>query len=133
MITILVHLVLWILYSGFEGIREGYYFNCFPKPAKPDIHILFTLQRLTVILVMCATSPLIFLAMALMFPFFHDGFYYATRHKLNVVVYPKGFWSDPSSTSTALLNFKLKDRILMLVGSVVIIITYFILHNINIL
>jgi hypothetical protein len=119
-----VYLLLWILFSILEGIREAHYFDAFPRPAKRyDIHQIFAAQRVIVIFAL-SSHVIIALGFALMFPFIHDGVYYMWRHKLNVVTYPKGFWSNPSHTSTAMFDPNLWLRIIMFVVGIAGIVAY---------
>lgn len=120
---IITCLVLWVLYAIAEGIREAYYFDCFPSlPKKFDIHVLFAFQRGVVIFALAQADWFLVLPMMMMFPFVHDGVYYWFRNKLNVVIYQKKFWSDPSSTSTAILDFNVHERIILFAGAITVII-----------
>lgn len=117
--------LLWIVYASYEGFREAYYyFNTMTsnKSNKKNLHPIFFLQRgmiLTMIYFALNIVPnnllnglmLIFI-LALVFPIFHDGFYYLIRHRLDYMVYQKGFWDD-STTSTAILEIKVNTRIFM--------------------
>jgi hypothetical protein len=103
-------LIIWLLYSAFEGIRESYYWwlnSKFGGDIGFNIHIIFALQRGLVIL-MTGLLIDIFLAMSLMltFSFIHNGFYYLGRGFISKSTgeknpYPKGFFSQ-STTSTAI-------------------------------
>jgi len=123
MIALILYTIVWILYSIVEGVREAYYFDNFPRPTKFNIHIIFMLQRILVLMyavdVFHWTIGIVY---ACFFPFFHDGAYYFTRHMLNKGVYAKGFWDQPSKSSTALMDFPTWMRILLL-GCGVIILT----------
>lgn len=105
--------ILWLLYSCFEGRREGYYwetlFNSGGRPTNE--HKTWSIQRTIVCMVFLLASMtginsfiseiLLIIAYPLAFPFIHDGAYYRTR---NIVSkgkhYPLRFW-DFSTTSTA--------------------------------
>lgn len=105
-----------------EGVREGFYFDAKPRLPRFNIHIPFVIQRLAVIGILTlatAKYPLVAaLGCGLVLPFFHDGAYYLTRHLLDKSQYPRGFWDNPSKTSTAVLDFKLSARIvLLLIGT----------------
>lgn len=56
----------------------------------------------------------------LVFPFWHNGSYYWGRNKINPAVYPKGFWDEPSKTSTSKINFSLKQRCILFVAGIII-------------
>ena len=122
MIALLLYTLAWVLYSVVEGVREAYYFDNFPRPTKFNIHIIFMIQRTIVLAVFCDVFHWVFaLVYALMFPFFHDGAYYITRNILNKAVYQKGFWDEPSKSSTATFDFKLWERTVMLVSGIILI------------
>lgn len=101
--------LLWILFAIYEGKREAFYFSCKIKTTQTFIineHVMFTIQRIFVVsmaILACHVDwlncILILFSLALCFPFFHDGMYYITRHKLDGI-YVKG-WFDQSTTSTA--------------------------------
>lgn len=111
-ISLIIVLLMWFVYSCFEGVREAYYFSIKTKSnlyTDFDEHAMFTWHRTSV----AAIAAVLFFAstqniwwtvvyivtLALMFPFLHDGAYYVTRRKLDHI-YPKG-WFDQSATSTA--------------------------------
>lgn len=103
--------ILWMLYANWEGIREGrYWYYKYQNTRKnivwvSDEHNHFSVQRtLVVIGFLIGTANWWFLAVAAcMFPFFHDGAYYANRNKLNPHLYSKK-WLAQSKTSTAILT-----------------------------
>jgi hypothetical protein len=122
MITLIVLISFWILFSIIEGVREGMYFYykvaANQQPLKINEHLIFALQRgLILVLIFLSSSWLVAIGCAFCFVFFHDGSYYKTRNVLNNAVYPKGFWDNPSSTSTAIMDFNLPERLIMLIGS----------------
>lgn len=112
MLILLVYL-LWISFSIYEGKREAFYFSYKMKASlqlqqtfKLDEHAMFTVTRSFVAALVLIASYngildciIILLSLGLCFPFFHDGMYYVTRHKLDNI-YKKG-WFDQSTTSTA--------------------------------
>ena len=57
---------------------------------------------------------LIVICLGMLFPFFHNGFFYKTRHEIDNTKYPLGF-KDMSTTSIAKVNFTFGIRSLMLV------------------
>jgi hypothetical protein len=107
--------ITWVVFMSFEGIREGHYwFWLFKSNGLPsNEHKLWTVQRSVVylIIIVCismtnyAIENVLLFALCLLIssPFFHDGFYYQTRHKLDNTIYKKGFF-DQSTSSTALLT-----------------------------
>jgi hypothetical protein len=104
---------LWVLYATMEGMREAYYYSMKLKAvistqkssAFTKEHTMFTIQRAIALGIAAAGLISLGIAGALLvigaccFPFFHDGAYYVTRHKLDGI-YPDG-WFSQSTTSTA--------------------------------
>lgn len=129
MVELICSVILWVAYSLMEGAREARYFDANPKLPKINIYIFFIVQRLVVLgIIILATNWLLAVPLILMFPFFHDGMYYLMRNELNNSVYPKRFWDNPSRTSTAVMDFHIVERILMLSAAVVILTVIFILN-----
>ena len=138
-VSMMIVIVCWISFCIIEGVREGIFFDCFgfqnPSPkesemeikARKDIHKIFTYLRIAVFIPAFVFVPwLCGIGLFLIFPFLHDGFLYLTRNKLNVGKYIKGFWSEPSNSSLALINFPLWFRSTMfVVGMALIIISFY--------
>ena len=55
----------------------------------------------------------IVVCLGLIFPFFHNGFFYKTRHEIDNTKYPLGF-RDMSNTSIANVNFTFFIRTVMM-------------------
>ena len=140
LITKLLLLTIWIVYSLLEGYREAifYYFAVSSSRKMIEMHPTFTFQRVLVfggfailLLLMSCTwvvSLLSFIGYACVFSFLHDGFYYVTRNKLDNSIYPKKWW-DFSTTSTAKSDKFLTSvnrTILVIIGLGLIITTLFI-------
>lgn len=132
--TILALFVFAILiwYYIAEAIREALYYHFKTMVSKFDFgeHTLFTVQRGVVWLIsyivyfnlMSWYDALIILsAMILMFPFWHDGFYYYMRNFLNNDIYKKKF-RDDSTTSTAKLEIKWPLRLIMFIVALIMFI-----------
>lgn len=132
--------IIWCLYSSLFGISDAYYWYS-ANVAKystqgfkfKDLHSLFFWKRSLVATVFSLLMSkgnlffwlLIMICLGLSFPFFHNGFYYQTRNKIDSTKYPLGF-IDMSTTSIAIINFTFIIRLLMLIlGIVGIIICYF--------
>lgn len=110
--TCLFLYLLWIAYISYEGIREaGYWHYLIAANGKPsNEHKTWTVQRIFVFLTFFIACGYelndIWLTLAfcgclvLASPFWHDGNYYCSRHKLDPKIYDKGFFSQ-STTSTA--------------------------------
>lgn len=132
MIKVIVLTAIWILYAVLEGWREAHYFHRVMDTDKKTgkmLHIWWNIQRALVVLVMFITCTSWWvIGLGLMFPFFHDGMYYRTRHVLNSKNYPKD-WFDYSTTSTAFLSkFETSAaRIIFFILGVCVIVTYLIL------
>lgn len=91
----------------------------YPYRLVDTYHTLFVLFRVVAGLTACifyligqglAFIILYALCLALLF-IFMQGFLYLFRNRLNPGVYPKGFWSDPSKSSTSDFNFNKNFRI----------------------
>lgn len=117
--SILICNLIWILYSLFEGTKEGFYWhyeNQSKRVCDFDINPVFHTQRI-IVLSLCSYfmytfiglfSILFAISFILEFSFFHNGTYYYTRNKLGGKVYEKG-WRDESKTFppfTALMKYK---------------------------
>lgn len=125
MIIKLSLLLVWILYSLFEGIREAYFWHykaTTKSLVKIELHPLFYMQRIIVFFILLMYIKFVWLpfilyglSLALIQPFFHNGMYYSLRNKIDNT-YPKG-WSDQSTTSTAVMTKFLtyRNRIILLV------------------
>lgn len=104
----------FLLFALMDGKADGFHFD---RPASlrqtffRDVHVWFTWRRVAVggLLLLC-TGMLMTLALSLTFPWCHDGKYYEQRHELDPSVYPKGFFSEPSVTSTAIFDLSLRIR-----------------------
>jgi len=94
--------IIWVLYSMLEGIKEAFLYNLRDYNKKNPIneHIVFTIQRAVVLILVCYIDWRIMFIAPFAFPFFHDGAYYTTRNLLNNRIYPKR-WFDQSNSSTA--------------------------------
>ena len=113
--------ILWIIYTVLDAITQAYYYDS--NPNTHNIHWLFVAQRGIVLGALSLHLPtdyslievgIFSVGLALIYSFFHNGTYYLTRHKLNNAIYPKGFWSD-STSSTAIMEFNIKWRTAMAV------------------
>ena len=144
MLLLIINLILNLLFSSIEGIREGIFFSAnvnSSSPYKGPIHTIFTFLRmcfwlLTGLFVFVVSNYILkinfeysifhatFLLMAefLMFSMLHDGFYYIARNKLDSSVYPKGFF-DSSTSSTALMEFGFLERLIMFIVGISIYLT----------
>jgi hypothetical protein len=122
-ITIFAALI-YATWCIFEGEREALYFTRL-NPNKfgpnPDPHRLFAAQRLMVLLSLAMScGATISVSAALIFPFLHDGMYYNGRHSWNNDVYKQGWKSEPSDTSTALMDISYRTRTIMFLAGLVL-------------
>ena len=128
MISYICVILGWIIYSSLFGYTDAWYWysaNTSKYATKDfkfkDLHPHFFWTRSIVgsifALSICESSFinwfLITLCFGLIFPFFHNGFYYKTRNQIDSTKYPLGFM-DMSTTSIAKINFTFSVRITML-------------------
>lgn len=76
-------------------------------------HLVFVFQRGLFALALftpASWSPV--LAGGLCYVMIHNGSYYYYRNKIDKS-YPDGFWSQPTSGSTAVINFSVRNRIIL--------------------
>lgn len=109
--------VIGVLYSLLEGMREAYMYNMtlVERNTEFNEHIIFTAQRLLVFTLMYFNSDLwTVIALVFAFPFIHDGMYYTVRNYLNPKIY-KNRWFAESKTSTAVFEFSVEVRILLFI------------------
>jgi hypothetical protein len=114
-------MVVWIAYSLFEGYREAYYYNntyTSEVSEKRNMHPSFDAQRLLVMGLFisgnfCADGVMVLLSMSLVFSFFHDGMYYATRNNINSNMYIRR-WMSNSSQSNASFEITFTGRLILL-------------------
>ena len=132
---VLICLVLFILYSLCEGIREAFYFHYKMETTTSvnimDEHGLFAVQRGIMLVALSIISILYvddykflygigtFLTCSLAFSFFHNGIYYTVRNNLNENLY-EDKWLDQSYTTTAKFSFNFTVRIIMFICSLII-------------
>lgn len=120
--------LLWITYSSIFGYCDAYYWYssnvgkyCLKDFKFKDLHPQFFWMRSIVVSVFGFTMSngnfLIWLlstiCLGMILPFFHNGFYYRTRNKIDSAVYPLGF-RDMSKTSIANVNFTFAIRTVMM-------------------
>ena len=132
--------IIWIIYSSLFGISDAYYWysanvakystrNFLFKDLHPNFFWTRSLVATVFALLMSDDNYFIWLpimiCLGLTFPFFHNGFYYKTRNKIDPTQYKLGFM-DMSSTSIAKVNFTFFLRtISFLVGLSGLILIYF--------
>ena len=132
--------IIWCIYSSLFGISDAWYWysaNIAKYSTKnfvfKDLHKQFFWTRTIVAtvfaLLMCGSNYIlwfpIMVSLGLSFPFFHNGFYYVTRNKIDSNVYKKGFF-DMSTTSIANINFTFFTRgFSFLIGLLGLFLIYF--------
>jgi hypothetical protein len=122
-------IILWAIYSSLFGYCDAWYWysaNVGKYSVKgfkfKDLHPHYFWMRSIVggsfALGMCDGNILkwfiIVTCLGLMFPFFHNGFFYRTRNQIDNTKYPLGF-RDMSTTSIANVNFTFLIRTVMMV------------------
>lgn len=116
--------VVWSLFAIFTGWAEAILFDKYSTiniHLSVNPHIFLNLLRLFVWLPMIPILGFSHAgALALAFPFIHDGVYYWKRNDLNNYIYLNGFWSNPSDSSTAVVDLKLYSRIIWFVIALII-------------
>lgn len=130
MITAVVF--LFSIFAIFEGSKEAHYFHYRWKSPMNFIrneHTPFTILRAivaiyaTVIPILLAKwyGTITIVALACVFPFFHDGAYFYIRNKLDKSVFVKK-WMDPSKSRCAHITLNPWVKLgLMLFGYVIAI------------
>lgn len=111
--------IIWIIYSSLFGISDAWYWysanvakystkNFIFKDLHPNFFWTRSLVASVFALLMSSNNLLIWfslmICLGLTFPFFHNGFYYRTRNKIDSNQYKLGFM-DMSTTSIANINF----------------------------
>ncbi len=110
--------LLWCFYACICGHLEAIYYDAVQKEVKiPELHDVYVMQRIMPFLsiaglsfyVSGGASVLFSFSLILIFSFFHDNQYYATRNNLDSSIYHKR-WMDESTTSTAIFEFSFFTR-----------------------
>lgn len=132
-VTSIVILLVWCVYCIMEGMREGYYYDATMRADRlySNIHWIYFLQRGIFLFVIGITmNTVIFpISLVFIFPFIHDGSYYAQRNDIDVRFYPKRFKAD-STTSTAFFEFSYMERVAFALTGCIFFIGYIFLINI---
>lgn len=121
--------LFFLLFMLMDGKVDGLHFDRMPSPRQAflkDVHVWFMWRRIATggLLFLC-TGLLMTLALVLIFPWAHDGKYYEQRHDLDPNIYPNGFFSEPSATSTAIFDLSLRIRAGMaIIGLCLIIVAH---------
>jgi hypothetical protein len=132
----MIQFIYWICIAASLGFIEAIMFHIcdfnklrlFNKDYK-DIHVFFTLQRAMIYIAMFTSiRHLVLLAIPciMIFPFFHDGVYYYMRNKFLPGAYLKGFFDNPSHSTTAKTQLTFKQRAWLAVGGLIVfLLVYF--------
>lgn len=128
----IISIILWYIFASLCGSVEAILWSKKAAEAfKWNEHILLVLQRGLVILICIScyflelnifTGSALIISAMLSFSFFHNGFYYFTRSKIDVPTY--NFTSN-STSSTAKLQFPFIVRLIMFIFSIIILISIF--------
>lgn len=119
--------LVWVVYCVLEGTRDGIMYNMRDYLKENDFneHIIFTMQRSLVLVLLTYIYPPILIMAPFAFSFFHNGMYYSTRRFLNRQLYPKGWWSQSTSSSAKTTDlFTPTMRTIQFVISLLIIVVF---------
>ena len=129
--TIITLQLIWIVLACLDGYLQAHYYSLYPSEKKhKNLHGWYVFQRAVVLGFMVnelsfsitwGECGVFAFASCFTYSFFHNGFYYMTRHKLDKEVYSKGFWDD-SDSSSALLNIGSIFRTAMMILGIIFII-----------
>lgn len=123
-VVLLITALLWAMYAYLDGRIEAHYYDAYvwSNRKHKDIHWMSFLQRgIILILIGIITKSVSFpFALALIFSYIHNGFYYKERNKLDSMVYSENFKAE-STTSTSFFEFNYKDRLKMFVVGIILI------------
>jgi hypothetical protein len=124
-LNVIAALIIHGAWCIFEGEREAYYYSRVDNPKLliplPNAHPIFVFNRIAVWAILgLLCGPLIVLAAMLIFPFFHDGYYYAGRNTFLPEKYPDRFTSEPSKTSEAVMDISYRTRTIMFLAGLVL-------------
>jgi hypothetical protein len=119
-------LLYWIAYTLSAAYIEAnfYHYRNHNKLSVVNEHHLYVLQRGIVLFLCFSGKWQLMVAAAFMFPFWHDGMYYACRNYYDNTLYTKRFWdhSNGPGTSWWTKYNTVWFRIVLLLISIVIII-----------
>lgn len=118
------------MFASIDGFVQAHYYDLYPSEKKHhNLHPYFVIQRLIVLGLMTYEvyvnfpiwETIIFtFALIFVFSFFHNGFYYLTRNKLNPEIYKKKFFDD-SDTSKAIFELGVGYRTAMALMAILFI------------
>jgi hypothetical protein len=126
-------LILWIVYSSLFGICDAYYWYsanvgkyCAKDFKFKDLHPHYFWMRSIVgsVFAVIMSGGFYFkwfpitICIGMIFPFFHNGFYYKTRNEIDPTKYELGF-RDMSTTSIAKVNFTFGLRTILMIGGII--------------
>lgn len=133
LLSYILTLLLWIIYASIFGYCDAYYWYganvgkyCLKDFKFKDLHPQYFWMRSIVGSVFAYSMSnltfinwlLITICLGMIFPFFHNGFYYKTRNNIDNNVYPLGF-RDMSKTSIANINFTFLVRTILLITGLI--------------
>lgn len=119
---IVITFLLVVVFATFEGITHAILWSRKGVNAfKWNEHYVFVVTRILFgIATVLPGSMAGLICGVLAYPFFHNGFYYQIRNRIDKS-YPKGFFSE-STTSTATINFGVRFRTILFIGSILLLI-----------
>lgn len=118
-LTIIISTIIWLLHTVLNSYVQSYYYSLFPSEKKhPNLHQVYVMIRAIILALILwnlwydlgwMLTGIYGLCLCCIYSFFHNGVYYAMRHKIDKEVYPKGFW-DASTTSQATIELGIGMR-----------------------
>ena len=76
-------------------------------------HIPMLLVRISMLLPILFISPLLAISLGILIIALHPSSLYYWRNRFNPLTYIKGIWSEPSTSSSATINLKLYQRVIL--------------------
>jgi hypothetical protein len=112
-----IAILLATLLSISFGVTEGVVYHIHPPKNRntPDEHFFYTINRfIAFTAIVLVSNHWYFIALFILstFPLLHDGAYYQTRkHLSGGSVYPAGWKTSKSHSTSAVISFKFTDRL----------------------
>lgn len=134
MLSLLISVTAWMLFTLATSKVEAalWHYRNVSEPPRPRLreHQWLTVIRAVVLAGIYAYVGhwMIPLGLAAIFPFFHDGWYYQFRNKIDSTIYPKGFIDEPDDDSTAIFDFQWEHRLALCIAGVFTILTYILIY-----
>lgn len=123
----MIDLYIWLVVTLLTftlAILEGIFWHLQAhKVFKFNKHILLVILRYAFVLLLIPFVKLYeLLIMTLFVMGIHPSIYYTTRNMIDKRIYPKKWFSEPSSSNSSIFNLKLWHRVLLIVLSVILLV-----------